>query len=158
MVSSDVASRAFVRADSYVTLNYRIELLTGAGAGTVFVDTFLDRPATLQMGIGQWSASLEALLLDRTEDEHFTQDVPAAQAYGERNPDLLQWLARDELAQFVPEGTQFKAGEMVEFFAPNGGRYSGVIKTLQDDAILLDFNHPLAGIDLRVEVQILGVL
>lgn len=149
---------AFVHPDSYVTLHYRIEPLTGAAAGTAFVDTFLDRPATLQMGVGQWAPGIEALLLDRAEGDHFTVDLPAAQAYGDRNPELLRWISRAEMIQNAPPGTEFETGDMVEFVAPNGGRYSGVLKTLQDDSALFDFNHPLAGIDLQVEIQILGVL
>jgi len=149
---------AHVRADSYVTLHYRIEPLTGPAAGTAFVDTFLDRPATLQLGIGQWAPGLESLLLDRPEGAHFTQDVPAAQAYGERNPELLRWISHDEMVRNAPPDTVFEAGDMIEFVAPNGGRYSGVLKTLQGDAALFDFNHPLAGIDLQVEIRILGVL
>jgi len=147
-----------VQADSYVTLHYRFELLTGPAAGTVFVDTFLDRPATLQMGVGQWAPGLEALLLGRAEGEQFMIDVPAVQAYGERNPELLQWLSRDEMVRNAPPDTEFEAGDMVEFVAPGGGRYSGVLKTLDGDSALFDFNHPLAGIDLQVEIKILGVL
>src|SRR5690606_41548847 len=80
------------------------------------------------------------------------------QAYGERNPELLRWVGRDEMARNAPPDTEFEAGDMVEFVAPNGGRYSGVLKTLRDDAALFDFNHPLAGIDLQVEVKIPGGL
>lgn len=149
---------AHVRADSYVTLHYRIEPLTGPAAGTAFVDTFLGRPATLQLGMGQWAPGLESLLLDRPEGVHFTIDVPAAQAYGNRNPDLLRWIAHDEMVRSAPPDTEFIPGEMIEFVAPNGGRYAGVLKTIQDDSALFDFNHPLAGIDLQLEVHILGVL
>lgn len=156
MTSSHAA--AHVRPDSYVTLHYRIEPLTGPAAGTAFVDTFLDRPATLQMGIGQWAPGLEALLLDRSEDEHFMVDLPAAQAYGDRNPELLRWISHDEMVRNAPPDTVFEAGDMIEFVAPQGGRYSGVLKTLQGDSALFDFNHPLAGIDLQVEIRILGVL
>jgi len=158
LISANDVVIAFVHSDSYVTLHYRIELASGPAAGTAFVDTFLDRPATLQMGVGQWAPGLEALLLDHAEGERFTVDVPAAQAYGERNPELLRWISRAEMADNAPPGTEFEAGDMVEFVAPNGGRYSGVLKTLGDDAALFDFNHPLAGTDLQVEIQILGVL
>lgn len=148
----------FVHPDSYVTLHYRIELMSGPAAGTVFVDTFLDRPATLQMGVGQWAPGIEACLLNRSEGEHFTTDIPAAEAYGERNPELLRWVSRKEMHENAPPDTVFVAGDMVQFVAPNGGRYSGVLKTLTEGAALFDFNHPLAGADLQVEVQILGVI
>jgi FKBP-type peptidyl-prolyl cis-trans isomerase SlpA len=158
LISATDVVNAFVHPDSYVTLHYRIEPLTGPAAGTAFVDTFLDRPATLQMGVGQWAPGLEALLLNHAEGDHFTVDLPADQAYGDRNPELLRWISHEEMVQNAPPGTEFEAGDMVEFVAPNGGRYSGVLKTLQDDAALFDFNHPLAGIALQVEIRILGVL
>lgn len=148
----------FVRADSYVTLHYRIELTSGAAAGAVFADTFLDRPATLQMGAGQWAPGLEECLVGRSEGEHFTVDLPAAKAYGERNPDLIQRVSRQTMRDQAPPDTEFEPGDLVEFVAPNGGRFSGVLKELGETSGLFDFNHPLAGVDLQVEVQILGVL
>lgn len=148
----------YVSPDSYVTLHYRIELLTGPAAGNIFVDTFLDRPATLQMGVGQWAPGLEELLLGKQEDAHFTVDVPAVKAYGDRNPELLRWVSHQEMVANAPPDSSFAPGDMVEFVAPNGGRYAGVLKTLQKDAALFDFNHPLAGADLQVEIKILGVL
>lgn len=148
----------FVRADSYVTLHYRIEFASGQGAGAVFVDTFLDRPATLQMGVGQWAPGLESLLVGRVEGEHFTVELPAAQAYGERNPELIQRVSRETMRDNAPPDAEFEPGDMVEFVAPNGGRYSGVLKELGETSGLFDFNHPLAGVDLQIEVRILGVL
>lgn len=56
-----------VREDSYLTLHYRIVIESGPGAGSVFIDTFDGRPATLQMGVGQWSPGMEKGLLGRAE-------------------------------------------------------------------------------------------
>jgi len=148
---------AIVRPDSYLTLHYRIELASGPAAGSVFADTFDGRPGTLQMGMGQWAPGLEAALLDHAEGERFVFEVPAADAYGDRNPELLQWVARDMLRAEAADA-DFTPGEIIEFTAPNGGRYSGVLKEYDDERALFDFNHPLAGIDLRVEVSLLGVL
>ncbi len=156
MTVSDLQRR--VAHDSYVTLHYRIELLNGPGAGSAFVDTFLDRPATLQMGVGQWAPGIEAQLLERAEGEHFSCEIGAEHAYGKRNPDLLQWVGRAHMLQNAPPDTEFQEGDMVEFVGPDGQRYSGVLKLFKDDAALLDFNHPLADVDLLVEVKILGVL
>jgi len=148
---------AIVRPDSYLTLHYRIELASGPAAGSVFANTFDGRPGTLQMGSGQWAPGLEAALLNRAEGERFTFDVPAVDAYGDRNPELLQWVARSMLQQEAAD-SDFTPGEIIEFTAPNGGRYSGVLKEYDDERALFDFNHPLAGVDLRVEVSLLGVL
>lgn len=149
---------AFVRPDSYLTLHYRIELASGPAAGSVFVDTFNDRPATLQLGVGQWAPGMEAALAGRPEGSRFAFELPASQAYGDRNPDLLQRVSQAMIDANTEPGTVFEPGDIVEFAAPNGGRYSGVFKERGEGWALFDFNHPLAGADLRIEVALLGVL
>jgi FKBP-type peptidyl-prolyl cis-trans isomerase SlpA len=80
------------------------------------------------------------------------------EAYGDRNPDLLQRVSRAMLNENAGADAGFTPGDMVEFTAPNGGRYSGVLKEFGDESALFDFNHPLAGITLRVDIDLLGVL
>lgn len=147
-----------VAADSYLTLHYRIEFLSGPAAGSTFADTFADRPATLQMGTGQWADGMEARLIGLREGDQLEFDLPAAQAYGDRNPELVQKVTKKLMAQYSGADAQYEPGNMVEFSAPNGGRYSGVLKEVGDTWMLFDFNHPLAGHDLRIEVYLLGVM
>lgn len=147
-----------VREDSYLTLHYRIVIESGAGAGSVFVDTFDGRPATLQMGVGQWAPGMEAALLGRPEGDCFSLQLPATQAYGERNPDLLQRVSHAMLAEHAGEDAVFEPGDMVSFAAPNGGHYSGVFKSMDADGAWFDFNHPLAGRALRIDIDLLGVI
>lgn len=147
-----------VRPDSYLTLHYRIVLASGPAAGSVFADTYDGRPATLQMAAGQWAPGMEAALLGKPEGAEFSVVLQPAQAYGERNPELLQRVSRAMLAEHAGADAAFEPGDLVEFQAPNGGRYSGVFKQWGDGWALFDFNHPLAGTSLRLDVTILGVL
>lgn len=147
-----------VRADSYLTLHYRIVIEDGPAAGSTFIDTFNGRPATLQLGSGQWSPGMETPLLGHPEGDCFSYTLAPVEAYGDRNSDLLQRVSRAMLDQHAGKDADFKPGDMVEFTAPNGGRYSGVLKEIADDSALFDFNHPLAGLTLRVDIDLLGVL
>ena len=157
---TDQASSAppVVRAASYLTLHYRIVIESGPGAGSTFIDTFDARPATLQLGSGQWSPGMEQPLLGHPEGDCFSYALAAADAFGERNPDLLQRLTRAALSEHAGDKAEFAPGDLVEFSAPNGGRYSGVLKEINADWALFDFNHPLAGRTLRVDVDLMGVL
>lgn len=157
-VSESTHSLPLVTEGSYVTLHYRITLASGAGEGQVFADTFTGRPATLQMGVGQWSPDMEAVLIGQAEGTKASFELPPSQAYGERNPELVQKVSRKMLAENAGPDATFDAGDMVEFTAPNGGRYAGVFKSWQGDHAIFDFNHPLAGAALRLDVAILGVL
>jgi FKBP-type peptidyl-prolyl cis-trans isomerase SlpA len=147
-----------VREDSYLTLHYRIVIESGAGAGSVFIDTFDGRPATLQMGMGQWAPGMEQALLGRLEGDCFSIHLPADQAYGDRNPDLVQRVSRQMLTEHAGEDVEFVPGDLVSFTAPNGGQYSGVLKEIDDQGALFDFNHPLAGRELRIDIDLLGVI
>ena len=147
-----------VRPDSYLTLHYRIVLASGPAEGSGFADTYDGRPATLQMGAGQWAPGLEQALLGKPEGAQFSVTLPPAQAYGERNPELLQRVSRAMLAEHAGADAGFEPGDLVEVRAPNGGRYSGIFKEWGEDWALFDFNHPLAGTSLRLDVTILGVL
>ena len=147
-----------VREDSYLTLHYRIVIESGPGAGSVFIDTFDGRPATLQMGVGQWSPGMEKGLLGRAEGDCFSIHLQADEAYGERNPELLQRVSRQMLSEHAGEQETFAPGDLVSFTAPNGGQYSGVLKEIDEQGALFDFNHPLAGRELRVDIDLLGVI
>ena len=147
-----------VREDSYLTLHYRIVIESGPGAGSVFIDTFDGRPATLQLGVGQWAPGMEQALLGKTEGDCFSVALQPEHAYGERNPDLVQRVSRQMLAEHAGEDEDFSPGDLVSFTAPNGGQYSGVLKEIDDEGAVFDFNHPLAGRVLRIDIDLLGVI
>ncbi|MCD8503537.1 MAG: FKBP-type peptidyl-prolyl cis-trans isomerase [Burkholderiaceae bacterium] len=147
-----------VREDSYLTLHYRIVIESGPGAGSIFIDTFDGRPATLQLGVGQWAPGMEQALLGRTEGDCFSIHLAADRAYGDRNPELVQRVSRQMLAENAGEDEAFSPGDLVSFTAPNGGQYSGVLKEIDDQGALFDFNHPLAGRALRIDIDLLGVI
>lgn len=130
----------------------------GPAAGSTFISTFDGRPATLQLGSGQWSPGMETPLLGHPEGDCFSYTLEPEAAYGDRNPDLIQRVSRSMLVEHAGPDATFEPGDMVEFTAPNGGRYSGVLKEFGEESVLFDFNHPLAGLTLRVDVDLLGVL
>jgi len=52
----------------------------------------------------------------------------------------------------------YAPGDVVEFNAPDGRRFAGVLKERGAERVLVDFNHPLAGLPLRFSVHVIGVL
>lgn len=140
---------------SHLTLHYRLSL---AESGADVVNTFEGKPATLQLGIGQMAEPLERRLLGLAEGSHAVFDLAAAEAFGPRNPELVQRVSRALLRRGSEPGTRYVPGDLVEFNAPAGGRFAGVVKAVDEDGAVVDFNHPLAGQPVRFEVRILGIL
>jgi FKBP-type peptidyl-prolyl cis-trans isomerase SlpA len=144
-----------VRADSHLTLHYRISL---ARSGDDVISTFGDRPATLTLGLGQLAEPLERCLLGLQEGASASFELPPERAFGPRNVELLQRVSRAMLEANGAPGATYHPGDLLDFAAPDGGRYAGVIKEVDAGGALLDFNHPLAGQPIRFDVRIVGVL
>ena len=144
-----------VQPGSFLTLHYRLAGPDGAD----IVNTFADKPATLSLGTGELAAPLERRLIGLAEGTRSLFDVPAGEAFGERNPELLQRVKRSLLAELGDLDQQYNLGDVVQFPTPDGqASYAGVVRELGADWLLFDFNHPLAGRPVTFEVQLIGVL
>jgi FKBP-type peptidyl-prolyl cis-trans isomerase SlpA len=122
------------------------------------VSTFKENPATLQLGTGQLAPFLEVLLLGLVEGEQKTFILEPEQAFGPRNPDLVQKVSRATLLENSSVSENYAIGDLVEFAAPSGGRFAGVLREMYDEDFLFDFNHPLAGQKVQFEVRVIGIL
>jgi FKBP-type peptidyl-prolyl cis-trans isomerase SlpA len=146
-----------ITPSSHVTLHYRMALLVD-GAERELVNTFPAAPATLQMGVGQWSPALEQRLLGLAEGAACEFELPPDQAYGVHHPELVRRLPRAQVQARCAAGAAPAVGEAVEFPGPDGTAYRGVLTECGAEEAVLDFNHPLAGLPMRLRVQVIGVL
>ena len=147
-----------VQPDSFLTLHYRL----GGRNGDV-INTFAAQPATLSLGTGALSPAVEQCLIGMREGERSVFDLPAGAAFGERKADMQQWVARKLLDQMGDRAEIYQAGDVVQFPTPDGqGSYAGAVVRVGNgeggDAVLFDFNHPLAGQPVAFEVHVIGVL
>ena len=143
-----------VNESSYLTLHYRL----ATADGTDLITTFNGTPATLLLGQGQLAPFLESRLIGLPEGAQQSFQLSAAEAFGERNPDLIQAVSKATLAENSVPDADYKVGELIEFNAPKGGRFAGVLLEMRETTALFDFNHPLAGQALQFEVKLISVL
>ena len=144
-----------VQAGSFLTLHYRLSGPDGAE----LINTFNDKPATLSLGTGELAPAMEARLLGLPEGTRQSFTLAAGEAFGERNPELLQRVKRSLLDELGDPDEQYHVGDVVQFPTPDGqGAYAGVVREIDGDALLFDFNHPLAGRPVTFEVQLIRVL
>jgi FKBP-type peptidyl-prolyl cis-trans isomerase SlpA len=155
-------SPARVHAGSFLTLHYRL-----AGPGGDIINTFADKPATLTLGTGELSPAVEQRLLGLEEGARTQFEIPAGEAFGDRSPEMVQWVARKLLVQLGDPDESYAVGDVVQFPTPDGlSQYAGAVQQLGEDrdgdgrpdAVLFDFNHPLAGQPVTFEVHVIGVL
>lgn len=157
MSTLESPTQAIVQAGSFLTLHYRMS----APGGADIINTFDGKPATLSLGNGELSPAIEQRLLGLPEGTRTTFELAAGEAFGERNPELLQWVARKLLNELGDPDERYSVGDVVQFPTPDGmGQYAGAVQQVKEagGAVQFDFNHPLAGQPVLFEVQIIGVL
>lgn len=146
-----------VQAGSFLTLHYRL-----AGPGGDIVNTFDDKPATLSLGSGELSPAIEQRLIGLEEGSRVQFELAAGEAFGERNPQMVQRLKLAILREMGDPDETYHVGDVVQFPTPDGqGSFAGVLRELgpaEEDWAVFDFNHPLAGQPVSFEVQVIGVL
>ena len=147
-----------VQAGYFLTLHYRL----GGPAGDI-INTFEGKPATLSLGTGELSPAMEACLIGLEEGTRTTFNRAAGAAFGPRNPDMQQWVGAKLLKKIGDPQEKHHVGDVVQFPTPDGlGTYAGTVLEVKQgedgDAVLFDFNHPLAGHPVLFEVQLIGVL
>jgi FKBP-type peptidyl-prolyl cis-trans isomerase SlyD len=103
-------------------------------------------------GAGQIIDGLDEALQGVAPGTRQTVNVPAAKAYGLHDESQVQRVLKALLPVEgdLKPGDQFRAGE--DQFAP-------IVRVVEvdGDEVLLDANHPLAGLDLAFDVEILSV-
>jgi FKBP-type peptidyl-prolyl cis-trans isomerase SlpA len=144
-----------IQPGSFLTLHYR---LCGPDGADV-VNTFNDKPATLSLGTGELAPAMEARLIGLPEGARQSFNLEAGEAFGQRNPELVQRVKLALLHEIGDPDATYDVGDVVQFPTPNGqGAYAGVVREVGSDWLLFDFNHPLAGHPLRFDVHVIGVL
>jgi FKBP-type peptidyl-prolyl cis-trans isomerase SlpA len=145
-----------VEPGSFLTLHYRLR--DGGGDGVAFVDTFATPPATLSLGTGALAPAMEARLLGLTAGSEASFALAAGEAFGERDPALVHRVTRAALDADGDIDGDYRVGDVVRFPAPGGQSIAGVVRDIEDDALVFDFNHPLAGRAVTFDVKLIGVL
>lgn len=119
--------------------------------GNLIDSSFDDKPIHFIHGTGYVIKGLEEALLGKISGDTFEQLVVAEKAYGERYQTYVQEVPSSMFAGMdVQVGMQFRADT-------DQGEQSVIIVDVNDDMVTVDGNHPLAGLELVFEVEVLDV-
>lgn len=132
-----------------VTLHFSVALADGA-----VVDTTRERPAPAEFTVGDGSLlpGFEKAIFGLRAGDRRSVFIDAKRGFGDWNPDNLQTFTRVQFS-----GMNLEPGLMISF-ADKSGELPGVVKSLDEETVTVDFNHPLAGRDLVFEVDIIRVM
>jgi FKBP-type peptidyl-prolyl cis-trans isomerase 2 len=122
--------------------------------GTVFDSSREREPLEFTLGCGQVIPGFDKGIVGMEISQTKSINIPAGEAYGERNDQLIINISRDEL----PPEIQPEIGMQLEMMHPSGQKIIVSISNFTDEYISLDGNHPLAGNDLNFDVELVSIV
>ncbi len=138
-----------INLNSLVLMHYSLAMTNG----TIIESSFDDEPLQVTMGSGQLTDGMELAIVGLEEDAEQTLTLTSEQCFGERDESNIHDM---DLSDFTDE-LQPETGLTFNFGTDEGLEILGTIRSVKNDTVEVDFNHPLAGHALVFSVKILGI-
>lgn len=134
-----------IKQDQIVAIKY------SASVNNEVIDNNMeeDAPLFFMYGHGQMMPGLETRIAEMNIGDTSDLEIPAAEAYGEHNPEAIQTVPKEHLAHL-----ELHEGLVLQGQGENGEPVMVVVKEIHDETVTMDHNHPMAGQDVSFSVTI----
>jgi FKBP-type peptidyl-prolyl cis-trans isomerase 2 len=122
-------------------------------SGQVFDSSLEREPLEFTLGQGMLIPGFEEGIIDMKVNEKKTVAIPKDKAYGDKRDELLQKVSKEQL----PEEIKPEVGMGLVSKNPDGSEQQLRVAAVNDDHIVVDANHPLAGQDLTFDIEIVEI-
>jgi FKBP-type peptidyl-prolyl cis-trans isomerase SlyD len=139
-----------IQDGAVVSLAYTLRLSNGE----VIDFSEADDPLEYLHGADNIIPGLENQLVGLHVGDERDIEVPAADGYGDYDPEEVEVVERKQLPKNLPE---LKLGMVLAISDEEGNFSEAFVREIAPTSITLDFNHPLAGQNLFFKVQVLGI-
>jgi len=120
--------------------------------GSVFDSSQGRKPIEFTLGSGQVIPGFEEAITGMAVGDTKTVTIPAAEAYGPHRSDMMLEVPR---AQFPPN-VQPSIGEQLQV-SQGEQAFVVTVREVDDERVVLDGNHPLAGEDLTFALELVAI-
>lgn len=131
-----------------VAIAYRLEV-----DGQIVEEVGDDDPLEYLHGAENIVPGLEAALVGKQPGDSFDVTVEPALGYGDYDEELLETIAREEFDDIE----DLQPGMEIELMDEEGDLLEALVREVTDEAVVLDFNSPLAGKTLKYHVKVVDL-
>lgn len=138
-----------IKKHTVVSLHYKLQ--KDNAEGELIEETFGSDPLTFLYGAGNMIPAFEENLSGKAPGDDFSFGIQSAEAYGDFNEEAVVAVPLDI---FVVDGQlqeeYLQVGKPVPLRSQDGQQMVGTVVEVQREQgqVILDFNHPMAGVDL----------
>lgn len=111
-------------------------------------------PLEFTVGAGMMIKGFDAALPGMSVGDKKTVNIPAADAYGEKDPTAVIPFPKEN----VPADMKLEPGMQLTLTNQEGQPFPVVVTEIQDDVIVLDANHFLAGEELVFDIELVEIV
>jgi peptidylprolyl isomerase len=138
-----------VETGDFVSVHYKGTLQNGE----VFDTSEGRHPLEVQMGAGQIISGFEKALMGMSLNEKKVFTLDPENAYGQKDDSLTHSFPRKD----VPAEVNPEVGQTVALSTPEGQQVPAMITEVDDQKVVVDLNHPLAGQTLTFDIEVVGI-
>ena len=139
-----------VKSGDKVKVHYHGRLTTGE----TFDSSAGREPLEFEVGSGMVIKGFDDGVTGMKVGEKKTINIPADQAYGEKNPEMMIEFPK---SQFPPE-INIQVGTQLMMSSASGQQFPVKIAEVKDDSVILDANHHLAGEELIFDLELVEIV
>jgi FKBP-type peptidyl-prolyl cis-trans isomerase 2 len=119
--------------------------------GSVFDSSEGRDPLKFQIGSGQIIPGFENAIIGKKIGDKVTVTINPSEAYGESREDLFFKIPNDRLPG------QVQVGQVLEATSEDGRSSQVLVHEINEDHVVINGNHPLAGKDLVFDIEVVSV-
>lgn len=136
-----------ISKNTVVSLHYKLQ--ENDPGGELIEETFGGEPLVFLYGAGNMIPEFEKQLSGKQAGEAFAFGIKSNEAYGEFNPEAVVPLPIDS---FMIDGKLaedlLEIGRVIPMRDGNGNQLYGTVEQVDTQEVIVNFNHPMAGVDL----------
>ncbi|RKQ63336.1 FKBP-type peptidyl-prolyl cis-trans isomerase SlyD [Thermovibrio guaymasensis] len=129
---------------------YTVEYTLTDPSGNVIDSTQGREPFTFTTGQSEVIPGFEREVAEMEEGQEKTFTLQPSEAYGERREELVEKVPRQAL-----QGLELYEGQVLQGTTPDGRAFLVRVVSFNESEVVLDHNHPLAGVPLTFKVKVL---
>ena len=138
-----------VESGQFVSVTYKGTLENGE----VFDTSEGRHPMEVEVGAGQVITGFEKALMGMALNEKKTFTLKPEEAYGYRDDSLTHSFKRSE----IPAEIDVQVGQTVALSSPEGQQVPARVVEADEEKVVVDLNHPLAGKTLTFDIEVVGI-
>ncbi|MFK5985193.1 MAG: FKBP-type peptidyl-prolyl cis-trans isomerase [Pseudomonadota bacterium] len=144
---------AKVEKNSQITIHFSLSLADG----TVVDGTEDGQPINFKIGDGTMIEAFEETIIGLSIGDKHQLSLEPRETFGFADEANHHWIEKEKFNHLDNDQQAFEKGLLIEFDTPDGSKMAGQVLEIQEDKVLMDFNHPLCGHEVIFSVEVLAI-